>query len=407
MTTFRTEAVAAPERLRRGWRRHRFWIIVVAVSLAVAVGGYVLSVAGTRSGRPLAADNPAPAGGQAAATVLANQGVRVIPADSLTATVRALEDAPHGSSTVLFYDPLHLLAGDQVTALGDAARRAGARIVAIEPGPLAVRRLDSRFGSGGVLPATAGSPGTLPAGCANADAVAAGGISPAAAPGGAANAASALVYHGPVTCFSGVMASTGGGRVTVLGAAAVVDNGHLDVAGNAALAFRLLGGTPNLLWYIASPADIPASDQKPDLAALTPGWILPAALWLMGAALVGMLWRGRRLGPLVEEPLPVIVAASETVTGRARLYQDAKAVGLAGRTLQTATRGRLARYLRLGSGADAGAVATAVAASLAGHGTVPHARLVELLVTAVPRTEKELLALAQELDALEEEVVTR
>ena len=34
-----------------------------------------------------------------------------------------------------------------------------------------------------------------------------------------------------------------------------------------------------------------------------------------------MLWRGRRLGPLVVEPLPVVVKAVESTQGRGRLYR--------------------------------------------------------------------------------------
>ena len=41
--------------------------------------------------------------------------------------------------------------------------------------------------------------------------------------------------------------------------------------------------------------------------------------------LAAAFWRGRRLGPLVVENLPVVVRASETMEGRARLYQKSSA----------------------------------------------------------------------------------
>ena len=47
-------------------------------------------------------------------------------------------------------------------------------------------------------------------------------------------------------------------------------------------------------------------------------------LWIAGATVVALLlWRVRRLGPLVTEPLPVIVKAIETARSRGRLYRKA------------------------------------------------------------------------------------
>src|SRR5690606_41722785 len=46
-------------------------------------------------------------------------------------------------------------------------------------------------------------------------------------------------------------------------------------------------------------------------------------------------WQGRRLGPLVTEPLPVVVRASETVEGRGRLYRSRRARDRAAEALRT------------------------------------------------------------------------
>ena len=46
-------------------------------------------------------------------------------------------------------------------------------------------------------------------------------------------------------------------------------------------------------------------------------------LWLV--VVLVALWKGRRLGPLVAEQLPVVVRASETVEGRGRLYRSRRA----------------------------------------------------------------------------------
>lgn len=46
-------------------------------------------------------------------------------------------------------------------------------------------------------------------------------------------------------------------------------------------------------------------------------------LWLV--VLLVALWKGRRIGPLVAEELPVVIRASETVEGRGRLYRSRRA----------------------------------------------------------------------------------
>src|SRR5205814_9442891 len=70
--------------------------------------------------------------------------------------------------------------------------------------------------------------------------------------------------------------------------------------------------------------------------------------------------RARRLGAPVAEPLPVTVRAKETVEGRGRLYQRAKARAPALRTLQGAARDRLAHLLDLSPTADRATLVAAV-----------------------------------------------
>ena len=54
------------------------------------------------------------------------------------------------------------------------------------------------------------------------------------------------------------------------------------------------------------------------------------------AVLLLALWKGRRIGPLVAEQLPVVVRASETVEGRGRLYRSRRASDRAADALRTA-----------------------------------------------------------------------
>ncbi|WP_287930242.1 DUF4350 domain-containing protein [Arthrobacter sp.] len=408
---FRAGDGTARQRAATWWRKNRLWIAVGAALAAVTVGGLAASLLGGQSADPLSITNPAPSGGQAAASVLREQGVQVTATDSLDATRRALAAGGPGGSTVLVYDPLSLLEPAQAARLAASAKDAAAAVVALAPGPLTVKNLGPDIASAGTAAATDSSTGVAAGpGCANRDAAAAARIDVRGVDGiGAAGSPSLLLYRGAATCFApaggtaGFMAVNRAGDVTVLGSPGVISNERLASQGNAALTFRLLGSRPHLIWYTASLRDVPAASHAPTLAELTPRWIFPASAWLLLVALIGMLWRGRRHGPLVTEPLPVIVKASETVTGRARLYQDAKAQDTAVETLQRATLTRLAQRLRLGTGAAPSAVVDAAAA----HTGRPREDLEALLITDIPLNDKQMLAMAAQMAALEEEVAPR
>ncbi|POH58423.1 DUF4350 domain-containing protein [Arthrobacter glacialis] len=402
---FRAESASPAHTMKRWWGKYRFWLICSGAFITLSLLGYFLGTGSGQTAGALSITNPAPAGAQAAASVLRTQGVTVTAADSLAAATAALDANGPGTSTVLFYDPKNLLSSAQVASLSLRAEKAGAAIVAITPAPLAVKGLSAEISSSGT---TAGTPTVAPQ-CTQPDAVAAGMIDGSAGNNGKGPL---HLYKGVQTCFmpsgtagtaGGYLAGNGTGSVVVLGNAGIISNQNLANRGNAALAFRLLGDSPNLIWYTASVKDIPVADQPPTLAEFTPEWIFPASAWLLLVAVLGMLWKGRRNGPLVAEPLPVIVKSSETLTGRARLYQDARAVETAIQTLRQAALTRLARTLRLGNAAPPAAVAEAAAAATGRKQLDVHA----LLLGAAPTSEKDMLSMAAELAALEEEVAQR
>src|SRR4029077_10464304 len=82
-------------------------------------------------------------------------------------------------------------------------------------------------------------------------------------------------------------------------------------------------------------------------------------LWL--AVLLIALWKGRRIGPLVAEELPVVIRASETVEGRGRLYRSRRARDRAAQALRASTLQRLVPRLGLAADTSAPAVVIAVA----------------------------------------------
>ncbi|MDY1005004.1 DUF4350 domain-containing protein [Curtobacterium sp. CFBP9011] len=134
------------------------------------------------------------------------------------------------------------------------------------------------------------------------------------------------------------------GRVTLLGTTGVLRNDTVIRAGNAALALGLLGSGDRLVWYVPTAA---GSDAAPSLGDLAPPWV-PSAIAVLGlVAVAAALWRGRRLGPLVVERLPVVVRAAETTEGRARLYARVRDRTHALDTLRLAAVRRIGRSLGL------------------------------------------------------------
>jgi hypothetical protein len=118
------------------------------------------------------------------------------------------------------------------------------------------------------------------------------------------------------------------------------------------------------------------------------------------AAFVVALWRGRRLGPVVAEPLPVIVHAAETTEGRARLYRRSRARDRAAAALRESAIGKLHKAHGIPRRAEPAAVVATVAARI---GRDP-AILSELLYGGPPIDDANLMFLSQQLDQLTQEV---
>jgi hypothetical protein len=143
-----------------------------------------------------------------------------------------------------------------------------------------------------------------------------------------------------------------------------------------------------------------------DLSRLLPDWIVPG-LWLLGVALVTLLLvHGRRLGPLVVEPLPVTIKALESTTSLGRLYERARDRDHAADLLAAGSARRLGPLLGLGDSESARADLIAALADRTGRRTEDLAGLFSHPRTRI-RTDADLVALAQDLHRLEEEVRTR
>ncbi|MEO7745717.1 MAG: DUF4350 domain-containing protein, partial [Actinomycetota bacterium] len=211
-------------------------------------------------------------------------------------------------------------------------------------------------------------------------------------------------------CFDDTLVTDG--DLVLLGAPQVLTNDQVLRADNAAVALRLLGQDPRLLWYVATYDDL-VGDDGVDARTLVPDWVAPGAGVLLLSTFALVLWRGRRLGPLATEPLPVVVHAIETTRSRGRLYRRAGDRGHAATTLRGATRNAVRARMRLGAapggpgddslGSDR---ARDLVRDVARHTGRPESEVAALLTTGgpPPTTDHDLITLAAALAALEEEV---
>ncbi|MFC0529236.1 DUF4350 domain-containing protein [Phytohabitans kaempferiae] len=128
-----------------------------------------------------------------------------------------------------------------------------------------------------------------------------------------------------------------------------------------------------------------------------PAWFWALLVQLALAVVLLALWRARRLGAPVTEPLPVTVRAAETVHGRGRLYRRAKARGPTADVLRAAARERLAQLLAPEPEAS---LVDAVAAASGRD----REQIEGLLDGPAPESDDDLRRLQSDLDALVESV---
>ncbi|MGN6635319.1 MAG: DUF4350 domain-containing protein, partial [Oryzihumus sp.] len=395
LTALEGDTVTGTGSAPRGWRarlrRHRAAAIT---GLLVVLGAIALTLfTGTSADNttPLDPDNAGPGGARALAEVLRQHGVRVDVVRSESELLAAGVDA---DTTVLATSTANL-SGSTAAHLGAHARHA-ASLVLVAPGPDATRGLG--------LPVDVRSAQVW-------DPVAADCDSPGLTPDLVLSSGDRtyLPTHdgAPVTtCFQdragGVLASTAPSgelpQVVLLGSPQALANGSILRADNAAIALRLAGRTDRVLWYVASDLDVPVTDPT-SLDTLLPRWLWPGLVLGAGAVLALMLWRGRRLGRLVVEPLPAVVSATETTRSRSRMYRKAGDRTRAAAVLQAGTRSRLTAYLGLPRGTDPATLAAAVAA-VTGRRTDE----VGAALTRPPADDSSLIALGQLLATLEKEV---
>ncbi|MEV8373520.1 DUF4350 domain-containing protein [Kribbella sp. NPDC056861] len=365
------------------WRALRLPMLITGGLVLVVL---VLLIAGAaRTSGPFSPDSAEPSGAKALAALLEDHGVEVTGTETFA-------DSVDSASGTLLIGP----GGSLRRADWEKIDRAGwSHVVLIRPSSRALEVL-----APGVLNSSESLPeGSRFPGC----------DLPAAVKAGAATV-SGVSYSAPdsaTTCYGDginhtvIRLETGGKIVDVVGSSRTFTNAQLAEDGNAALALNLLGTHSNLVWYLPQyESNSSSGNDKSDGPPLVPPDVRYIAWALAFAAFIVAIWRGRRLGPVVPEPLPVIVHAAETTEGRARLYRRSRARDRAAAALRESALGKLQKAHGIPRRAEPTAVVTTVAART---GRDP-AMLYELLYGQPPVDDSALMFLSHELNVLTLEV---
>jgi hypothetical protein len=377
--------------IRQRWRRYRVIVGVAVFGVVAAIVVAVLS-SGANSG-DLDPRSYRPNGTHALSALLGQRGVSVETETTVAAAVSRAGDA----TTLVVSHPERL---DDAALSRVAATSAD--LVVLEAGPLELGGLGLGVAPGGDAsddPASSVQPAcSLPAATA-AGSVTAGYYSYRIPDGGTG-------CYPLVDGYALVTFVRDGRHITLLGDGTPFTNDKISDDGNAALAIGLLDAQPKVVWLAPAITGASAgSSGNPSLTDLLPDRLKWAVLQLAIAVILLALWRGRRLGRLVPEALPVVVRPAEAVVGRARLYRRAQARGRAANALRSSTRSTLATRLSVLAGTPTSSEKSHLVDTIAGRVGRDAREIETLLYGSAPADDRELVSLAQRLAALEQEVI--
>jgi hypothetical protein len=359
------------------WRQYRLGIVLGGLLVITLAAAAVLAGSGARG--VLDPNGYDPDGAHALKVLLEQQGVEVTRTTDVPTTVQGAS-----ADTTVFVPMPYLLSDDELKALADVP---GALVVA-EADPTVLDALGTDVQLVDAQDTDVHDPGCSDEVAGNAGRALIGG----------------LLYSGdgcyPVGKGHALVTD---GRLTLLGAADALTNDRLDEEGDAALGIGLLAQHATVLWLVPSPTRAAFGQrpvQSPD--ELLPDWVHLVRWQLVLAAIVLALVRGRRLGRVVLERLPVVVRASETVEGHGRMYHAAGARGTAAEALRESARRTLGRL------AHGGTVTPEVLTDLVAARSGWEAPAVQkLLYGPTPTDDAAIVRLARDLDTLVRQALTR
>lgn len=375
-----TTNTATSPRLRDRWRT---WAWVLAAVVAIVVTGLIM----TKSPRPEGYLDPEAVnlrGGHALAQLLRDRGVTVTRAT----TIDEVRDAMHADSQLMVLDN-----GNLSDAILDALGTLPGDRLMLAPYSDTRERLASQ-----VRVSSYESDELVEPDCDLREAQQAGAIQTYIGP------TYTFTHPGPgqISCYGGTLLryQDGNRTITVLGDDTLLSNKQLAKQGNAALAMNLAGRSSQLVWYVPERPKVGTSAKPKSMSDLIPDQVSMAIWQLCLVVLLLAMWRGRRLGPVVTEKLPVVVRASETTEGRGRLYRSRRARDLASESLREAARNRIVRRLGLPVDETPQVITTAVSHRTGRNPTDIH----HVLFGPVPSDDQQLTNLTQQLDIIERQV---
>jgi hypothetical protein len=366
-----------------GLRRWRSWRWAVAVLIAVAALAAISTyLTAPRPGGRMDPASTGPDGAHALVTLLRGQGVQVVVAGN----VADVERRARPGTLLLVAQTQHLASDAVMRRLANVP----ADLLLVEPTSRARAALIPGLRTAGVSMFD-GAPN-----CALREANRAGSVQL-----GPSNTYQAVDDRALISCYDGVLVRYRDGErtVTVVGNTDFMTNKGLLRAGNAALAMNLAGTRPRLVWFAPQRTEGETSPSA-TIFDVIPNNVIWVVWQLCLVVALLAVWKGRRVGPLVADELPVVVRASETVEGRGRLYRSRRARDRAAQALRTATLQRLLPRLGLGVNAPPPTVVATVAQRTgADSGWLRHN-----LFGPPPATDTDLLHLARALDYIERQV---
>lgn len=387
LVTAMGDGTTARSRAANRWRRWQAPLTILGI-LVLGAGVTVLPQP-PQSGDPYSIDNPDPFGAMAAANVLQEHGV----------TIREVEDVQDALDMAEAGDTLAVM-GSQWLMSEDANKLAETKadLVLVDMDWMISDIIPDLVSASSTQTAT-----TRDAQCDDADAKAAGQVTSVASVGVPISMEASVCFPDDEAWLSDdfvagayVVIEEPERRISILADGTAVLNGTIADEGNAALALRALGRNPELIWLVpalTSPADEVTTWD------LMPPWVNVVFLQLLVVAAVATFWRGRRLGPIVAERLPVVVPAAEASRGRGRLYRSARSYGRAASALRAGTALRLGRRLGLPRSVEGHVLAAAISRATGR----PEEQIAQLLYGPPPITDAGLVQLAHELARLESE----
>jgi hypothetical protein len=197
-----------------------------------------------------------------------------------------------------------------------------------------------------------------------------------------------------------VATPAGGGTVVAIGGSGMVVNAGLAEGENAPVVAALLAPGSGTRLTVLEPGPLAGPGERTLVDLVSPG-VKAAVAQMVVAFVVYVLWRSRRLGAPVVEPQPVAVAGSELVSATGSLLDRTGSPQHAADLL----RGDLRRFLADRLGVPPEAPPATIAAVAADRVGADRARLTWALSPGPVADDAQLVALAQTIDAVRQEVL--